>query len=177
MSERGILTRWLLDNKDNCDDKEAYVVAACKASPSSTRKTVLTRIAELVHRGDLPAHLVGKRGCTRLSESSRRACGMKHKREMKVPKKFRNAVSANLVEGEWDDESKIDEGLINLGDQVIKDNDFRTELFIAHDRWKLVSTSKKYAENKIELKGKLYRGTFWGQVETIINLRKKVDMV
>jgi len=185
MSKAGRVTDWLMENKHLASDKETFVTGAMKAFPASTRKSILNRIADLVHRGDLPSGLIGRKGGARLPKTSggkgeaKGTAGKKPKKNggKKVPKKFRMAVDANLVRDEWDDEAKIDEGLENLGGQVIKDNDFRTELGIAQDRWKLVSMSEKYTANKIDLKGKTYKGTFWGQKETIKSLQKKVDMV
>jgi hypothetical protein len=183
MAKEGTLTSWLKENCEKVRDKEALVQGACKVYPGSTRKTVLNRIADLVHRGDMPQSFLGTKGGSQKGAGSfakpmPASRPAKQKKEgIKVPKKFRMAVDASLVKDEWDDEGKIDEGLANLGGQVIKDNDFRTELGIAQDRWKLVSNSERYTDNKIELKGKTYRGVYWGQKEVIKSLQKKVDMV
>ncbi len=167
---------WLKSNQKKFEDKESFLVAAAKAYPASSRKTILNRISDLVQCGDLPSRLIGKRGETQLPKDE---VGKRLKKSggKKVPKKFRMAVDATLVKDEWDDEAKIDEGLANLGTQVIKDNDSRSELGIAQDRWKLVSTSEKYTASKIDLKGKTYRGVFWGHEDVIRSLQKKVDMV
>ena len=86
------------------------------------------------------------------------------------------AVDVEQVKEEYDDESKIDEGIANLGSSIIKDNDFRMELGIALDRWKVVSTLERFSKNKIELRGKQFKGTYWGQQDSLADLRKKIDM-
>jgi len=174
------LIDWLKEHHGDFKDKEPLVVAACKEYPASTRKSVLNRIADLVHRGQMPGSFLGRRGISTKPKDKSSTGSVPRARKSggkKVPKKFRMAVDASLVRDEWDDEAKIDEGLANLDGQVIKDNDFRMELGIAQDRWKLVSTSERYSGNKIELKGKQFKGTFWGRKDVIESLRKKVDMV
>lgn len=171
----GTVSCWLRENADNFEDREAVVAAALKEFPGKNRQAVIRRLNELATLGAIkpkpPTSDTPKGGRKPSASGSVRKAGAK-----KVPRKFRMAIDVSQVKDEYDDEAKIDEGIANLGTSVIKDNDFRIELGVAQDRWKLVSTLKKYEKNRIELRGKQFRGTFWGQEEVLEELRRKIDM-
>lgn len=92
-------------------------------------------------------------------------------------KPFRMSVDVSEVAKEYDDEGKILEAIKTLGTHLIKDNDFRTELRISHDRWRIVTGMPKFANYKQELKGKRFRGLYWGTTSVIKDLRKKIDLL
>ena len=100
-----------------------------------------------------------------------------HKKTLKVPTRFKAGVDVAIVKEEYNDEGRILEGIENLGEQVIKDNDFRQELSIPIDRWRVVSGKEIFSKNKIELRGKQFKGIYWGKEETLDSLRKAVDMI
>jgi len=165
------LTGWLRENADGLKDREAVVAEAAKVFPEKGRDSVIRRMTELVNAGEIKPKPPTEKPKKSVAERPRSGAPIK-----KVPRRFRMAVDVTKVQGEYDDEAKIDEGIDNLGTSIIKDNDFRVELGIAMDRWKLVSSLEKYSRNKIDLRGKQFKGTYWGQEEVLVSLRKKIDM-
>ena len=55
MAVQGTLTEWIAENAPKFKDRESLIEAAQKHSPSSSRKTVLNRIYDMVKDGRLPA--------------------------------------------------------------------------------------------------------------------------
>jgi len=165
----GTVTDWIRQNANKFQDREEVIEAASKQFPGATRGTFLRRINELSDSGQIKSK--PKPGIP--SGSRNREPFVTPK---KVPKKFRMAVDVADVKEEYDDESKIEEGLANLESSIIKDNDFRMELGIAIDRWKLVSNLEKYSKSKIELRGKQFRGIYWGHADVLVGLRRKIEM-
>jgi hypothetical protein len=92
-------------------------------------------------------------------------------------KPFRMSVDVSEIAKEYDDEGKIIEAIRTLGTHLIKDNDFRTELRISHERWKIVTGMPKFANYRQELKGKRFRGLYWGAAPVIKELRKKIELL
>lgn len=169
MKEELNLSDWLRKYIGKHKDRESLVKAALERFPGRERAQIIRRMNDLARVGDIEALPPENRTPSRARKAA--ASGGK-----KVPKKFRMAIDVEQVKDEYDDEAKIDEGLDNLEASIIKDNDFRIELGIAQDRWKLVSSLKKFDKNKIELRGKQFKGVYWGQVEVLQELRKKIDM-
>ena len=97
--------------------------------------------------------------------------------KVKGDKPFRMSVDVNEIKKDFDDEARIDEGLVSLGTHLIKDVDFRIELGISYERWKIISNKPKYDKNKKSLKGKRFVGLFWGQAPVIAELIKKIEML
>lgn len=92
-------------------------------------------------------------------------------------KPFRMSIDIKEVQSDYDDSGKIDSGLKNLGTHLIRDNDFRLELGIQMERWRIVSQQPKYTKNKRELKGKKFRGVYWAQASVLKQLGKKIDLL
>lgn len=92
-------------------------------------------------------------------------------------KPFRMSIDIKEVQSDYDDSGKIDAGLKNLGTHLIRDNDFRLELGIQMERWRIVSQQPKYTNNKRELKGKKFRGVYWAQASVLKQLSKKIDLL
>jgi hypothetical protein len=92
-------------------------------------------------------------------------------------KPFRMSIDIKEVQQDYDDAGKIDEGLKSLGTHLIRDNDFRLELGIQMDRWRIVSQQPKFAKCKRELKGKKFRGIYWAQASVLKQLAKKIDLL
>lgn len=172
----GTLSDWLRKHSDKHKDRESVVNAAQEEFPKKDRAAIIRRINELAKQGAIkpkpPTEHSPRPGRKTVSES-RTPPKVTPK---KVPKRFRMAIDIAQVQDEYDDEGKIDEGIENLGQSIIKDNDFRIELGIAQDRWKLVSSLEKYTNCKIELRGKQFKGVYWGQQKVLAELRKKIDM-
>ena len=74
-------------------------------------------------------------------------------------------------------EVKIEEGLKELGSFIIKDDDFRFELSISRDKWKTTSRLPEFFQNRCEIKGKKFRGFYWGSETVIANLKKKIELI
>jgi len=191
MSEKQSFTGWLLENSEKYATRDELVKAVVKYR-KGTRNEAQKRISDLVRRGRLDGAAFGgaryQERAQRISavetgedsgvrEESRPEEANPRKKAVKVPSKFKLGIEVSVVKKEYDDEGKIEAGLVNLGTQVIKDNDFRTELGVSTDRWKVVSGLKKFEKHRIELRGKQYKGVYWGQVEVIKELRRAVDML
>lgn len=172
----GTVSGWMRKHADGYKDRESLIAAVQKIFPDKDRMAIVRRINELTALGAIEPK-PGQRG-KRIASSTSNPNPKPGRKPTtkKVPKRFRMAVDVEQVKEEYDDESKIDEGIANLGSSIIKDNDFRMELGIALDRWKVVSTLERFSKNKIELRGKQFKGTYWGQQDSLADLRKKIDM-
>lgn len=179
-------SQWLQDNAEKCGTRDALVKLAVRRK-KGTRPQAQKRISDLVRQGKISPEFGGARMQKTLKtieshesegpEDSLVSAPATKRKAIKVPSKFRMGIDVSVVKQEYDYEGKIEKGLENLGTQVIKDNDFRMELVISVDRWKIASGLKKFERNRIELKGKQFKGVYWGSVDVVRELRKAVDMV
>jgi len=154
---------WMRENGGRFDDREKLVAEGMRRF-HSTRKCVLDAICQL-----------RKQGCLEALGAVARPAAEKPRRNGK--NMFRLSVDVAEIKREYDEEAKILEGIKALGTRLIKDNDFRMELDVPIDRWKVVSALSKLAPYKKELKGKRFRGLYWGSPEVIKELAKKIDML
>ena len=164
------LTHWLKRCADNFEDRESLLVEAFEKFPGKSRNSILRRLTELYGYG-----IIKPKPPT--SKSPKLGRRPKSLSGTSTPKTFTKAIKLKDVEEDIDDESKLEDGLKALGDTIIKDNDFRLELGISTNRWKAVTHQKKYETEKIELRGKQFRGTFWGQTKVLAGLRSKINKI
>jgi len=157
---------WIQKNAQGVKDWEKFINEVTKKFGMARRRARDT-ITRLRREGKIPRDALMSPSKFNVSTIT-----TKH-----VGKSFRMSVDLAVVAGEYDEEAKILTGLENLGTRLIKDNDFRVELGIPIDRWKVVCNMQKFANNKRELKGKRFRGVFWGRTEIIRELSKKIDIL
>ena len=168
------LRGWITQKASAYKDREKFTADAMAACGLS-RKSVTDTLSKLQREGKVPSDVFEGAGVEgdatpkRERKVTRAASGGK--------RPFRMSVDISAVTEEWDDEGKIERAIQQLDAHIIKDNDFRVELEIRVDRWKVVSGLEKFSKNKIELKGKQYRGVYWGQEQVVNKLRRKIDMV
>jgi hypothetical protein len=159
------LRDWICVNIAKANDREKFLTE-CQNKFGSNRRTITNAIAELRGRGRIPrdAFIPVKLSSAVVPKQNARSS-------------FRLSVDLSEIAGEFDEEAKILKGLESLGTRLIKDNDFRVELGVPIDRWKVVSGMPKFAGNKRELKGKRFRGVYWGSTSVIRELSKKIDIL
>lgn len=158
---------WVCERAPKVRDWEQFIAETMKKF-GMERKRVRDVITKLRARGKIPQDaLVPAAGTSKPVVPAVKRNG----------KSFRMSVDLSEIAGEYDEEAKIRNGLENLGTRLIKDNDFRVELGVPIDRWKVVSNMAKFANNKRELKGKRFRGIYWGTSEVIKELSKKIDIL
>jgi len=175
------LSQWVRKNAGTKYKKRDSLLKGAMKEFNCTLKQARDRVSDEISNGRIPETFRG-RAYVKSKSSGKPGVALspvkRHKvKASKVPSKFRAGVDVAVVKKEYDDEGKIAQGLENLGTQVIRDADFRSELMIPNDRWKVVTDRKKFDKNKVELKGKQYKGVYWGSVEVLVELRKAVDMV
>lgn len=161
------LRDWIRENSKKAESKDDFI-KQCMDKFSINRKLVRGTINDMLDRGEELGSVV--------SEKSKSGI----KPVMPKPRKignFKFIVSADDIVKEYDEGEKIEEGIRNLGNNLIKDNDFRIELGVSFDRWKIFSNLPKFDNNKQELKGKIYKGMYWGSVSVIRELRRKINIL
>ena len=111
---------------------------------------------------------------TKFNVSRRRVkdCIAFMRREGEIPK---NAFLP--IKKEVDVEPKVEAGLRELGSKIIKDEDFRTELAISRDKWRSVVRLSQFKDNRCEIKGKRFRGFYWGNTEVVKDLKHKIELI
>lgn len=178
MAKKKNLSGWLESNTKRYKTRESLVKAAVRDF-GCTISQAQKRLSELVSKGKVSTEFGGKRFKNQLAgiTSSRPSRSRSKGKVVRVPTRFKMGVDVSIVKEEYNDDGKINKGIENLGTQIIKDNDFRQELGVPNDRWKVVSGLEKFTKNKIELRGKQFKGVYWGSVEAIKELRKAVDML
>ena len=170
--QRSNWRNWIAANWKKYDpqtDKERLVSDVAKRFHIQSPRNIKDMLVEMRKVGELPSNaFVGRPGPepTLYTPS-----------KIKLNKPFRMSIDVDEVKKDFDEDAKIEEGLASLGTHLIKDVDFRIELGITSPRWKIVSKKPKYDKNKKELKGKRFYGLYWGQVATINELSKKIDMM
>lgn len=166
--EVGSVRQWIRDNAKKYDlgEREKFFNAVIDKF-GTKRSYVKDMVAMMRRKGEIPANAFTKGSVSKRVLPS----------QVKGDKPFRMSIDVSEVKKEYDDEGKIADGIKALGTHIIKDNDFRIELGISFDRWKLVSGLPKFVNNKQELKGKRFRGLYWGSVNVIKELKKKIDIL
>ena len=170
------MREWVKENAKKWEnDRDGFIAEICKRF-NKTPNLVIDMLRKMRSVGQLPrnAFLIGP------SKNASRATAPVKSVVSAAPtkgKQFRMSVDILEIKKEFDDEGKIEEGIAALGTHLIKDNDFRMELGVSLDRWKVVSALPKFANNKYELKGKRFKGTYWGQPSVIRDLKKKVELL
>jgi len=160
---------WIQKNAKTAKDRESFI-QECVDKFHKEHRRVGNILSEMRRNGDLPANcLVGSIG--------KRLTIPKSVSKPTNGRPFRMSIDVTEVKKEYDDEKKIQEGLKALGTHLIKDNDFRLELGVSFERWKIVSALPRFANNRCELKGKRFRGLYWGEASIIRDLRKKIDLL
>ncbi len=165
--QRSKFRDWIRANSKHAKSKDEFI-KTCMSRFGVGRDCTRGSINDMISRGEDLGEVVGSKG---------RAGNMS---QVHTPKKNVNSkliVDVNEIAKEYDNDSMIEDGVKSLGNGLIKDNDFRTELGISFDRWKIVSTKQKFSNNKQELKGKRFRGLYWGSAAVIKELRKKIDLL
>lgn len=168
-SKYGKMRDWIRENAEKVKDREE-LAAQCLRKFGAPRKRVFDALLELRRSGVVP---LGVLISTKMS--TMRTMTSRPKRDGKGI--FRLSVDVSEIKREYDEEAKIVDGIEALGTRLIKDNDFRMELDVPIDRWKIVSALAKFAPYKKELKGKRFRGVFWGSPGVVKELSKKIDML
>ena len=163
---------WLEKHASKHKTRNSLTSAAAKAMHCSERQA-RDGMGRLVKQGRMDKRFAADL----ILESKTSSVVKKQQKNLKVPIRFKAGVNVAIVKEEYNDEGRILKGIENLGDQVIKDNDFRQELSIPNDRWRVVSGKEKFSKNKIELKGKQFRGVYWGSENIVNELCKAVDML
>lgn len=163
------MREWLKKNAKNYTDREKFVVD-CMKKFSRTRERVNDLICEMKRVREIPVNVLNYP-----PGPNKRATQVTPEPVKGRP--FRMSVDVSEIKKEYDDEKKIAEGVKALGTHLIKDNDFRMELGVSVDRWKIVSNLPKFVNNRRELKGKRFKGLFWGDAAVIRDLSKKIDLL
>lgn len=159
----GDMRVWMCSNAERMKDRNE-LVEMCERKFKAPRKRILDALSELRQLGRIPADILPKRKKEQVARRNGKGI-------------FRLSVDVAEIKKEFDEEAKIIEGIDALGTRLIKDNDFRLELDVPIDRWKVVSTLAKFSPYKKELKGKRFRGVYWGSPDVIKELSKKIDML
>lgn len=76
-----------------------------------------------------------------------------------------------------DIEKRIVQSLKELGNNIIKDNDFRVELSVSKEKWREIIHLPCFSNNRYEIRGKKFRGFYWGSMEVIKDLKKKIEII
>lgn len=143
-------------------DKEK-VVAKCIKKFGVDRREALNKISYLERQGRAPVPVAPKK---KISSAKVSRGGI-----------MRLSVDVSEIKREYDEEAKILEGIEMLGTRLIKDNDFRMELSVPIDRWKVVTGMAKFQTYRKELKGKRFKGIYWGSPDVIKQLAKTIEML
>lgn len=161
---------WIEANYKKYKNDRQRIIADCVKRFNSSYSYVKDSISAMRRSGKLPASAflaTGANICTIPADKDIDTKG----------KPFRMSIDVSEIAKEYDDEGKIIEAIKTLGTHLIKDNDFRTELRISHDRWKIVTNMPKFTNFRQELKGKRFRGVYWGTTHVIKDLRKKIELL
>ena len=157
---------WVRQNYQRYNNDREKLIGDCMVRFNHTHTCVKDLICKMRRMRELPVEsFPGIRG---------KKTGGLSKDTRLIP--FRESVDASEVVKDFDDEGKIIEGIKTLGSRLIRDNDFRMELGIPVLQWKQVSCQSKFSNNKQELKGRRFRGLYWGDERTIKDLRKKLEL-
>lgn len=159
---------WVRKNAEKIGDREEVVVE-CKKRFGQTRLQVLNAITEMKRRGQMSPDVL----CRKVIGNSfkKRSGFINGKGILKL------SVDVSEIKSEYDEEAKTTKGLEKLGSRLIRDNDFRMELGVPLERWKIVSGLDKFASCKKELKGRRFKGTYWGNAEVMKELSKAIEML
>lgn len=162
---QGMVRKWILANAESYNDDRDKLVRDCCKKFGCTQNYMKDKLSRLRQLGLLSstAFLVRSKSVGHPVVTN--------------DGKFRMSVDVSEVAKEFDYEDKVKEGISSLGTRLIKDADFRVELGIPFDKWKIVSCLPKFNNNKHELKGKRFRGVYWGSVPAIRELRKKIEVL
>jgi len=87
--------------------------------------------------------------------------------------KFRRAMSAEDFIHQFDIPAKIREALEELGDRVISDSDFRTDLGIQSTLWRRGADRDEFNKYQVQIRGKIY----WALPEVIERIRETMDVM
>jgi hypothetical protein len=169
--KKGIVAaKWVRENAAKFDDREKFLKAAVKATGAS-RKRISSCVGQMLGEGKIKNSklLRNKSRIASKGQPTARRSGAK----LKLPR----SIPFDMVKKAYDDDGRLTEGLEALGSNLIKDNDFRLDLEIGLDRWRAVTGQKKWDKFKIDLRGKQFKGTFWGNPDVIAELRKSVDVL
>lgn len=170
MNDKLGLKTWIAENYLKYKNDRQKIIGDCVKRFNTTYGYVKDVISAMRREGKLPASaFVANRAHAKVVPVSS---------EIDTKgKPFRMSVDVSEIAKEYDDEGKIIEAIKTLGTHLIKDNDFRTELRISHERWKIVTGMPKFANYRQELKGKRFRGLYWGTASVIKELRKKIELL
>ena len=163
------MKQFIRENVKKISDK-GKMVQECVSRFHRTPHYITDTISELRRLGEIPANAY-------ITSKGRPPLSVRPVVTSTRGKPFRMSVDVSEVTKEYDDEGKIQEALEALGTHIIKENDFRMELGISYERWKIISQMPKFVNNRQDLKGKRFRGIYWGAAAVIRELRKKIELV
>ena len=169
MAKYSKFRKWIRDNAEKMGSRDK-LVGECWKRFRKNRRKVFDALTEMQRRGQMESGILRER--KEVGGSLLKRTKVCNKRSI-----IRLSVDVSEVKREYDEESKIAEGLEQLGNRLIKDNDFRMELEVPIDRWKVVSGLPRFADYKKELKGKRFRGLYWGNQDVIKELSKTIAML
>ena len=152
---RSGMRQWIQENFRKYNNDREKIMSDCMARFHHTRSRIKDLLAQMRRAGEIPpsSFPISGRGI-----------------------EFRASVESGSVVQDFEDEDRICEAIKKLGSRVIKDIDFRIELGIPNEQWKAVSQQLKFSNNKQELKGRRFRGLYWGDAAVIKDLRKKIEL-
>jgi hypothetical protein len=99
-----------------------------------------------------------------------------NKKRKKSKGALQNAMSVESFKAEFDVPQKIKNGLERLGNNIIKDADFRRELGIPIDKWKKAVTHDDLTSNQLEVKQKNRQYVIWGKEGVLTSLQEVIDV-
>jgi hypothetical protein len=158
---------WLRKHAAEYKDRED-VAKECEKLFKKARRQTFDAIGEMRRYDMLPRGIFPRKAAALVSVK---------RKPMGGRRMLRLSVDVSDIKKEYDEESKIMDGLKTLGTRLIKDNDFRMELEVPIDRWKVVSGLPRFVDYKKELKGKRFRGLYWGNQDVIKELSKTIAML
>jgi hypothetical protein len=141
------IAQYLRDNIDKYEYR-AELVSACVDALGVAKKSVRSRLTQILKELD--------------NENRENSCGLK------------SAISADDFRKANDLTIKVKEALKNLGKHVIYDSDFKREMGIKTDKWKMVSEKIDPEEKyRLKVKGK----TIWGHPDVLKKIEATIDII
>jgi len=94
---------------------------------------------------------------------------------MAVPDTFRRGINAEEFKQQVDVVKVTSDGIRKLAEEgkVELDGDFRNELNVPIGIWPQIRNLEKFQSNQLTVRGKLY----WGDAETLNEIRRKMDVL
>lgn len=93
--------------------------------------------------------------------------------DLKKKSGLNKAMSLDDFVKDFDIPKQIEEGLELLGNGIIKDDDFRRELKVGPDKWRLAARMKKFEKFQMKLSN---GSKVWGSPKSLAQARQIIDM-